>query len=76
VAAGGTSDYNDGANYPNASEGIGLLHSKHGGNALAMDGHVDFVTTIQFNQYSTVGSGPGPGGKTYLYWDNVAANGD
>ena len=29
-------------------EGIGLLHSKHGGNALALDGHVDFVTTVQF----------------------------
>jgi prepilin-type N-terminal cleavage/methylation domain-containing protein len=72
----GAFEYNDGANFPNTSEGIGLLHSKHGGNALAMDGHVDFVTTIQFKQYSTVGSGPGPGGKTYLWWDNVAANGD
>ncbi len=70
----GAFEYNDGANFPNTSEGIGLLHSKHGGNALAMDGHVDFVTTIQFTQYSTVGSGPGPGGKTYLWWD-ANANG-
>jgi prepilin-type N-terminal cleavage/methylation domain-containing protein len=72
----GAFEYNDAANFPNTSEGIGLLHSKHGGNALALDGHVDFVTTIQFKQYSTVGSGPGPGGKTYLWWDSVRSNGD
>jgi prepilin-type N-terminal cleavage/methylation domain-containing protein len=70
-------EYNDGSNFPYAgSEGIGLLHSIHGGNALALDGHVDFVTVAQFKQMSTVGSGPGPGGKTYLWWDNVNANGD
>jgi len=72
----GAGEYNDGSNYPNASEGIGLLHSKSGGNALALDGHVDFVKTTQFKQYSTVGSGPGPNGKTYLYWDILNANGD
>jgi hypothetical protein len=33
----------------NKGEGIGLLHSIHGGNTLALDGHVDFVTTVQFN---------------------------
>ena len=67
----GAFEFNDGSNFPNTSEGIGLLHSKHGGNALALDGHVDFVTTVQFKQYSTVGSGPGPGGKTYLWWDKI-----
>ena len=72
----GAFEYNDGANYPNTSEGIGLLHSKHGGNAGALDGHVEFITTAQFTQYSAVGSGPGPGGKTYLWWDIVNANGD
>jgi prepilin-type N-terminal cleavage/methylation domain-containing protein len=72
----GAHEYNDGSNLPNNQEGIGLLHSKHGGNALAMDGHVDFVTIIQFTQYSKLGSGPGPGGKTYLWWDTVNANGD
>ncbi len=72
----GAFEYNDGGNFPNTSEGIGLLHSKHGGNALALDGHVDFVTIEQFKKYSTVGSGPGTGGKTYLWWDNVNANGD
>ena len=42
----GAFDYNDGSNYPNDQEGIGLLHSKKGGNALALDGHVDFVTVM------------------------------
>jgi len=69
-------EYNDGANFPSTAEGIGLLHSKHGGNALALDGHVDFVTLAVFKVMSTVGSGPGPGGKTYLWWDNANANGD
>jgi hypothetical protein len=70
-------EYNDGANKPDtAGENIGLLHSPHGGNALALDGHVDFVTTVSFNQYIQAGMGPGPGGKTYLLWDNVNANGD
>jgi hypothetical protein len=44
-----TSEFNDGANFPNTSEGIGTLHSKHGGNALALDAHVDFVTAIKFS---------------------------
>jgi prepilin-type N-terminal cleavage/methylation domain-containing protein len=72
----GAFEYNDGANYPNTSEGIGLLHSKHGGNALALDGHVDFVTFQQFNQYSTVGGGSGPGGKSYLWWNPLTAQGN
>jgi hypothetical protein len=79
VPNGATSEYNDGGNDPNTTgEGIGLLHSKHGGNALAMDGHVDFVTTIQFNGMigANIGKGPGPGGKNYLFWDKQNANGD
>jgi prepilin-type N-terminal cleavage/methylation domain-containing protein len=73
----GAFEYNDGANKPDATgEGIGLLHSKNGGNAGALDGHVDFVLTVLFNQYKTAGSGPGPNGKTYLFWDNVNPNGD
>ena len=72
----GAFDYNDGSNYPNDQEGIGLLHSKKGGNALALDGHVDFVQTIKFNQYSKVGSGPGPGGKTYLWWNPLTTQGN
>ena len=65
----GAFEYNDAANFPTTTvstpvgaEGIGLLHSKHGGNALALDGHVDFVTTVLFNQYSMGNV------KTFLWW--------
>ena len=69
-------EYNDGSNDPNtAGETIGLLHSKNGGNALALDGHSDFVTTLQFTKTDALNAGPGPGGKTFLFWDNVNANG-
>jgi prepilin-type N-terminal cleavage/methylation domain-containing protein len=72
----GAFEYNDAGNSPTSKEGIGLLHSKHGGNGLAMDAHVDFVTVEQFNANSTAGKGTGPGGKTLLWYDNVNANGD
>ena len=76
LATGTTSEYNDGSDNPTSNgEGIGLLHSNHGGNALALDGHVDMVTTVLFTQYINVGNGPGPGGKTLLLWDNINANG-
>jgi len=73
----GAFEYNDGSNFPDIAkgEGIGLLHSKHGGNALALDGHVDFVTAAQFTKYQTTGSGPGPGGKTYLWWNPSTTQG-
>jgi prepilin-type processing-associated H-X9-DG protein len=72
----GAGEYNDGANDPStAGEGIGLLHSTGGGNALALDGHAEFVTKPLFTQYATLNSGPGPGGKTYLYWDVTSSNG-
>jgi len=66
----GAFEYNDGANFPSIQkgEGVGLLHSKYGGNALAMDGHVDFMTTLQFSNNEVLGSGPGPNGKTFLWW--------
>jgi prepilin-type N-terminal cleavage/methylation domain-containing protein len=72
----GAFEWNDGANYPDTSEGIGLMHSPHGGNALALDAHVDFVTVAQFKLMSTKGAGPGPGGKTLLWWDNANSQGD
>ena len=70
----GAGEYNDGANYPTTAEGIGRLHSKNGGNAMALDGHVDFVTTIQFIKYATKAGGPGPGGRTYLWWSPFNIN--
>jgi prepilin-type N-terminal cleavage/methylation domain-containing protein len=70
----GAFDYNDGANFPNASEGIGRLHSKKGGFILALDGHVAFVSRETFIQQSTQ-NGEGPGGKSLLWWSPCTANG-
>ncbi len=70
----GAFEYNDGANYPSVppagGEGIGRLHSKKGGAIMALAGHVTFITVQQFGDDSKTasGKGPGPGGKTYLWW--------
>ncbi len=76
----GPAEYNDGANYPSSpqsnphpgNEGIGTLHSPHGGNALALDGHVDFVTVEQFISYSK----QLPSQPTLLWWNPATVNGD
>jgi prepilin-type N-terminal cleavage/methylation domain-containing protein len=73
----GAFEYNDGANFPNSSEGVGLLHSKRGGNILALAGDVHFITSLSFFGDSNIpaGQGPGPGGKTYLWWSPFSGNG-
>jgi prepilin-type processing-associated H-X9-DG protein len=77
----GAFEFNDGSNYPSAppsgGEGIGPLHSKNGGNILAMDGHVQYILTKQFTADSNtpLGQGPGPGGKTYLWWSPSSSDG-
>jgi prepilin-type N-terminal cleavage/methylation domain-containing protein/prepilin-type processing-associated H-X9-DG protein len=48
----GAGAFNDGASFPNASEGIGRLHSKKGGNIMAVDGHVEFETELTFRAQS------------------------
>jgi prepilin-type N-terminal cleavage/methylation domain-containing protein len=70
----GAFEYNDAANYPNASEGIGVIHTKRGGEILALDGHVQFISTIDFIAQST-GPGAGPGGKSLLWWSPFSNNG-
>jgi prepilin-type N-terminal cleavage/methylation domain-containing protein len=70
----GAFDFNDGSNFPNASEGIGRLHSRKGGQALAVGGHVNFITKEQFTKESA-GVGSGPGGKTLLWWSPFTNNG-
>ena len=72
----GPYDYNDGANFPNTSEGIGRLHSANSGNMLCVGGNVQFVTVQTFHQQSIVGSGPGPGGKTLAWWYPGSAGGN
>lgn len=73
----GAFEYNDGANFPNSSEGIGRLHSHKGGSILAVAGHVQFVTREAFQRDSNTprGQGPGPGGKTYLWWSPYSSDG-
>jgi prepilin-type N-terminal cleavage/methylation domain-containing protein/prepilin-type processing-associated H-X9-DG protein len=77
----GAFEFNDGANFPSAppagGEGIGPLHSKKGGNILACDGHVQFILATAFTKDSNtpVGQGPGPGGKTDLWWSPWISNG-
>jgi len=73
----GAFEFNDAANFPNDSEGIGRLHSKKGGTILAMGGHVDFLTREHFRADSKTlsGRGPGPGGKTYLWWNPLTTDG-
>jgi len=65
-------EWNDGANFPDITkgEGIGLLHSTHGGNALAIDGHVDFVKSIDFKNWSLNTTA-----KNVLWWNPASANG-
>ena len=81
----GAFEYNDAANYPSApgsctnpgDEGIGRLHTKNGGNALCLDGHVQYLLVQQFKKDSETpcGAGPGPGGKTFLWWSPFSNNG-
>ncbi len=73
----GAFDFNDAANFPNASEGIGRLHSKKGGTIIAIMGHVQFLTRVQFRQDGDTPNrqGPGPGGKTYLWWSPFSGDG-
>ena len=72
-------EYNDGANFPRQSngEGIGKLHSNKGGNILALDGHVQFWSSIDFAKDSnaTVATAPGPRGKTFLWWSPYSNDG-
>ena len=73
----GAFEFNDAANFPNDSEGIGRLHSKRGGEILALGNHVQFLTREQFRSDSATvsGRGPGPGGKTYLWWNPLTTDG-
>ena len=70
----GAFDFNDAANFPNDTEGIGRLHSKKGGSVIAIGGHVQFVSRELFRKLSN-NPGDGPGGKNYLWWSPFSANG-
>jgi len=73
----GAFDFNDASNFPNDSEGIGLLHSKKGGCLLAVGGHVQFIFRTQFRADCdmTEGKGPGPSGKSFSHWSPFKTDG-
>jgi len=78
----GAYEFNDGANYPGpngsgANEGIGLLHNNTGGNIMRLDGGVEFITSTNFyiDSNTPPGEGPGPGGKTRLWWSPFTPDG-
>jgi prepilin-type N-terminal cleavage/methylation domain-containing protein/prepilin-type processing-associated H-X9-DG protein len=74
----GAFEFNDGSNFPDApptgGEGIGPLHNKTGGNILAMDGHVAFLSTNVFNKLAN-GEGNVLGGRGLLWWSPWSVNG-
>jgi type II secretory pathway pseudopilin PulG len=75
---GGAAEFNDGGNWPmDADQGIGKLHSKIGGSALSLDGHVTFLLERLFDADSQTpeGHGPGPGGRTYSEWSPYSRDG-
>ncbi|HWD19889.1 MAG TPA: type II secretion system protein [Verrucomicrobiae bacterium] len=68
-------DYNDGSNYPDTTEGIGRLHNKNGGQILAIDGHVQFITRQQFAAQATPFPAPANARKSLLWWSPFQPNG-
>jgi prepilin-type N-terminal cleavage/methylation domain-containing protein len=74
AAGEGYQEWNDSSNDPdsppNGTEGIGKLHNKDGGNIVALDGHVDFLTQKQFELQSDVRTG-----RTLLWWATTDPNG-
>jgi hypothetical protein len=54
-----------------------LNHNKTGGNIVRLDGGIEFITSTNFmNDANTPsGQGPGPGGKTRLWWSPFSTDG-
>jgi prepilin-type N-terminal cleavage/methylation domain-containing protein/prepilin-type processing-associated H-X9-DG protein len=76
----GAFEFNDSSNYPSVpggdpsgAEGIGPLHDNNG-NILALDGHVDFMSTNQFSSLSK-NQGAGPERRGLLWWATCAPDG-
>jgi prepilin-type N-terminal cleavage/methylation domain-containing protein len=72
----GANEFNDGANFPSSPELIGRNHSANAGNMLSVGGNVSIVTVRTWNAQTVVGSGSGPGGKTFAWWAPLASNGN
>ncbi len=72
----GRAEWNDSSSDPDSpptgQEGIGRLHNKDGGNIVALDSHVDFLTQRQFAAQSVV---PYNKGRTLLWWSTFDPDG-
>lgn len=70
-----TFTYNDAANYPNQSEGVGPMHNKgRGCNTLAIDGHAAMMNTNDFvglEKPANLLTGP----PNLFHWNPWTANG-
>ncbi len=74
----GAAEFNDGSNFPDTTqgEGIGLLHNNKGGNILALDGHVQFITQKKFTQEANTQAVNALGtSKTLLWWNPGTVDG-
>jgi len=70
-----TYTYNDGANYPNLTEGVGKMH-QNGCNVLAMDGHVDYILVADFQGLEYPPNHKSlQGPKTLFHWNPLTADG-
>ncbi len=67
--------FNDASNYADDTQGISVLHSKNGGNAVTICGTVQFVTVRQFRAESDAKGTVGLGGKTLCWWAPDTGNG-
>jgi len=64
-------EFNDGANFPDDTEGIGRLHSKNGGNLMLLCGTVQYYTVTQWRQQADQVSPI----HNFVWWYPGAANG-
>ncbi len=76
----GAFEWNDASNYPDTigyGEGVGHLHGGKGGTIVAIAAHVQFLSFENFKADSSTprGTGPGPGGKTFLWWSPYSSDG-
>jgi prepilin-type N-terminal cleavage/methylation domain-containing protein len=65
----GAGNFNDGSNDPSEGGGLGKLHSKKGGNVMALAGNVAFLTSKTY-QGELLGNTKG-----LLWWSPFSANG-
>jgi type II secretory pathway pseudopilin PulG len=67
--------YNDGANYPNSTEGVGPMH-RSGCNAVAIAGNVDYFKVSTFGSLSyPPNHNTMKGPKTLFHWNPRTADG-